>query len=718
VLFGLMVRYPKVSRFMMKQMKQSFLRYAMVLVLCTLFIACGERPTGPEKQPFPVLLDITPDTVRVGSPTMLRITGEGFTAESRARWNGQDRVTHFDSKTQLTLELTAADVTGTDTAKVEVHNPPPGGGASGHVDVFVLFEPVVVTAVTPSTLISGDTTFFTVTGSGFLGGARVLIGTRTLGATVLSSTQLVARDSRVTPLPAGTFPLRVGNVGPNTGVSEPINVTVINRPATVTAVVPDSIAMDQFKATIAVIGKDFVPGATVRWRGTDRPASVSSPTTLTFDITSADLGSAGSFDLTVMNPISLVSNSAPLRVVQAPPRLTTLTPTYATYGSGTQTITITGLNFTSASAAEWNGSLRPTTYVSATTMRMQLLAADVGTPGTAQVTVHEPSTGLRSASQAFVIMAGAPAVSWQRTISLTTNDIVYDSIAQKLYASVPAGIAVIDPASAVVTETIPYAGNNPGLLAVSDDGRFLYTGLLNGARITRFDLARGTRDLEIDLPPSFMGFNVGVEDIMVLQGSPRTVIASIRNLAIGPRHVGVFAWDDGVRRPMSTQPYVGSNRITTGPTAQFLYGFDSFTSEYGFRRMAVTTEGLQDVDFKTSVVSIRARDIVSAGRYAYSNAGDFINLDLMERVGGVPILPFGNTPADSVRVAADVATGRVYFFTGELMHTYHSVNTTLIGSISVPAARGATVMVRWGTDGFAFRTPSSVVLIRSPLVGP
>ena len=63
-----------------------------------------------------------------------------------------------------------------------------------------------------------------------------------------------------------------------------------------------------------------------------------------------------------------------------------------------------------------------------------------------------------------------------RTISVVTNDIIYDPISQKIYASVPSSagingnsITVIDPMMGTVGPTF-FVGSEPNKLAISYDG--------------------------------------------------------------------------------------------------------------------------------------------------------------------------------------------------------------------------------------------------------
>ena len=75
------------------------------------------------------------------------------------------------------------------------------------------------------------------------------------------------------------------------------------------------------------------------------------------------------------------------------PFIVSLTPNSATAGTAGFTLTITGNNFISSSTAEWNGTQRATTFVSSTQLQAQITPADIASPGSATVSVTDPSPG-------------------------------------------------------------------------------------------------------------------------------------------------------------------------------------------------------------------------------------------------------------------------------------------------------------------------------------
>ncbi|HSE20029.1 MAG TPA: hypothetical protein VLB68_00170, partial [Pyrinomonadaceae bacterium] len=84
--------------------------------------------------PVPVITNVSPSSTSAGSSTFtLTVNGTGFVGASVVRWNTSNRTTSFVSGTQLTAQITAADVSASGSGSITVFNPAPGGGLSNAV---------------------------------------------------------------------------------------------------------------------------------------------------------------------------------------------------------------------------------------------------------------------------------------------------------------------------------------------------------------------------------------------------------------------------------------------------------------------------------------------------------------------------------------------------------------------------------------------------------
>lgn len=75
------------------------------------------------------------------------------------------------------------------------------------------------------------------------------------------------------------------------------------------------------------------------------------------------------------------------------PVLTAVSPASAPAGSAGFTFTVTGSNFVSGSAVQWNGTMLPTTYAGSTRLTATITSSDLATAGTVLVTVSNPAPG-------------------------------------------------------------------------------------------------------------------------------------------------------------------------------------------------------------------------------------------------------------------------------------------------------------------------------------
>ncbi len=91
------------------------------------------------------------------------------------------------------------------------------------------------------------------------------------------------------------------------------------------------------------------------------------------------------------------------------PTLSALSPSIATAGSTTLTLTATGANFVAGSVVQWNGSPRTTTFVSSTQLKAAISTTDLATAGTAAVTVASPGAGTSGALTFTITAASNPS---------------------------------------------------------------------------------------------------------------------------------------------------------------------------------------------------------------------------------------------------------------------------------------------------------------------
>lgn len=105
--------------------------------------------------PRPTITGLAPDSVEAGTNGLtLGVSGTGFAASARLRWNGLDRPTTVTSRTELTASLPVTDLEGPGQDTVTVFNPTPGGGESAPTSFLV--TPGIITSLVTLDLKAND----------------------------------------------------------------------------------------------------------------------------------------------------------------------------------------------------------------------------------------------------------------------------------------------------------------------------------------------------------------------------------------------------------------------------------------------------------------------------------------------------------------------------------------------------------------------------------
>jgi hypothetical protein len=297
-----------------------------------------------------------------------------------------------------------------------------------------------------------------------------------------------------------------------------------------------------------------------------------------------------------------------------------------------------------------------------------------------------------------------------RQIHLSAKDLIYDPFSKQIYASLPSragsignSIVAIDPVRATIGPPI-FVGSEPGLLAIADNGQYLYVALDGAASVRRVNLWTQMAGLQIPL-----GFNYGpnyAEDIEVLPGRPESIAVSKYNKGISPRLVHVAIYDDDVQRP---QVAAGPNVIAFSNLATRLYGLRNELSDFEFVRWNVDETGIVSGDALPYWIQGFRTNIQYAGGRLYASNGGFGGVYDPEARLLLGVLPDGV-------MKPDAALGRVFVLTGgsgtARLQAYDWYTFLPLGSIEIPGVSGGVAsLVRWGTDGLAFRTGSDQVFL-------
>jgi Bacterial Ig-like domain (group 3)/Calx-beta domain len=326
-----------------------------------------------------------------------------------------------------------------------------------------------------------------------------------------------------------------------------------------------------------------------------------------------------------------------------------------------------------------------------------------------------PTQSSGSSSRTSTALSAPPGI---RQISLATKDIVYDPVGQRIYASIPSSAAngnsltQIDPFAGTIGTSV-FIGSEPGRLAISTNSQYIYASLDGAAAVRRFDVTSQTAGLQFALgSDSFFG-PLYVGDLEVLPGQPDSIAVSRRYQNVSPSHAGVAIYDNGVPRSVTTPTHTGSTFIEFSSSASTLYGYNAETTDFGLRKMTVSSSGVNVVSTNSNLISGFGVDIRFAGGLIYSTTGRVINPETATQVGSFAGIGFGSL------VVPDPTANRVYFLTGSgsstlTLKAFDSTTFLQTGSLSIPGVSGSPgSFIKWANDGLAFRTSGNQIFLLS-----
>ena len=292
-------------------------------------------------------------------------------------------------------------------------NPVPRNSSSA-VSVCSSTNPVpTITSLSPSSATAGDPAqTLTVTGTNFISASVVSFNGTARTTTYASATQLTIQLTVTDLTTAGSYNVTVTNPTPGGGTTAASTFTVNPAPAsnpvpTITSLSPSSVIAGAAAQTLTVTGTNFIGTSVVNFNGTNRTTTYVSATQLTIQLTVADQGTVGSYNVTVTNPAPGGGTTAASTFTVNPvpaPTLTAVSPSNPV-GGATYVITLTGTSFgtTATTTVSFNGTTVVPTSITGggTTLAVSLPLPAAG--GTFPITVTTPNG--TSGSQSLTVTA-------------------------------------------------------------------------------------------------------------------------------------------------------------------------------------------------------------------------------------------------------------------------------------------------------------------------
>jgi hypothetical protein len=499
--------------------------------------------------------------------------------------------------------------------------------------------------------------------------------------------------------------------------SNPLPAITALSPSTVAA---GEIGLNGF--TLTVTGTNFVSLSTIEWNGSPRQTEFVSSTELQAQINFADVQTAGFATINVVTPSpgGGASNALTFKVVSQTstpqvPSIISLYPNSVAAGNAGFTLQVNGSWLTDSDVVEWNGSPRPTSSVGG--LQAQISAADVASAGYAQVTVLTTGGVISNAAE-FQTLYQPTAVHQ------STNDMVWDPLNQIFYVSVPSSasthanqVCVLSPATLTITNC--QSGNEPNVIAISDDSQFLYVGMDGTSSVQRFILPGLTPDINYSLGTTYFAL-----DLQVPPGAPHTTAVTRGTVTDPAATGGITIYDDSTPRPTSAPGWGPTtdlyDSLQFGANATELY---AASSEGGgdFYTLTVNSSGVVlDQDYPGVFWNPGRIHYNSANGLIYSDDGFHVidpstglPVGILEVGGGWPMAP--DSTDNTVFILAQ------YVWQGNSNYTINLFDMTrYVRVAAVPFSTTAVIgfnpprrFIRWGSNGLAVNFKGDNVYILS-----
>ena len=524
----------------------------------------------------PTIASLSPaTTVAGGSSFPLTITGTNFINGSKAIWNATPLTTAYVSATSLTATVTGAQLAAAGPQSVTVQN---SSGSSSSGSTFTVIGPTIA-SVSPSTIAAGSTTAttITVTGANFIpfipdgsgnyaGGSLAYLGSTPLAVTAGTGTSITAAISASLVAATGKLSLTVHN--PGGAISPAFTVTVVAP--TITSLSSTSAVAGSAPFTLTVLGTNFVNGgSTVMWGSTALQTTYGSATSLTANVTSTQLASAGPQSITVQNSSS--ASSATNTFTVAGPAITYMNPTAAAAGTTiATTITLTGTNFipvtldgggnyASGSLVYAGTTALPVTAGTATSITAAIPAGLVAGAGKLNLTVQNPG-GAASPVSAFTVngptiasLSPASGVAGSGLFTLTITGANFVSGSTAMWNSTPLtttyGSATSLTAGVASTQLLAAGSQNVTIRNSSAASSSASAFMVNGPTITLLSPAAiGAGDAQFTLTVTGVNFVSGstvmwgTTPLSTVYGSATSLAATVATTQLasaGPQSVTV-----------------------------------------------------------------------------------------------------------------------------------------------------------------------------------
>jgi len=304
-------------------------------------------------------------------------------------------------------------------------------------------------------------------------------------------------------------------------------------------------------------------------------------------------------------------------------------------------------------------------------------------------------------------------------IALPANDLVYHAPSNTIFASVPSAagprgntITGVNPNTGGIVSSV-FIGSEPNQMALSDDGKHIYVALDGAAAVRRYEIATQTAGPQFSPGKHPSDGPLYADNLAAAPGQPEAVVVS-RSAPGASSTLAVF--DNGAARTNTVSSSNGGFLLEfANANTLFAYENGIFSGPRLFR-VSLDSAGLSVAQSVNNLPPL-GTEIKFSGGLLYTSSGKVINPDTLAVAGDL-----GNQGTNAL-VATDANAGRVFYLTGtgavRTLRAFSLTTLDSLGALDIPGVVGtAGSLIRWGANGFAFRTNFGQVFLVQTLLVP
>jgi hypothetical protein len=304
-------------------------------------------------------------------------------------------------------------------------------------------------------------------------------------------------------------------------------------------------------------------------------------------------------------------------------------------------------------------------------------------------------------------------------LNLSAASLVSTPGSKLVYASMPSWSAT-DPNTVIPIDAAtgnpgtPIAvGNDPGLIALSSDGKYLFVVANQDQTVQRINLSTNLVEKTFNFPPnncSDCGMQTAV-DLKDVLGSPQDFVLALTGELALYNSLGLVNY---VPTTYSAFGDFTSFAFASNPSTIYSLPFTNAQSNF-FNVITMNSQGLNfTLPEVYGVNTTTGAQVVSDGTLLYTSAGEVWSPATRTQIGSFPVTTYNATSFPNLySLLMDNSSGHIFtigdqsyqsYSSSMILSAYGKKSLGLSGALAFPTIPPpyAQSLVRWGSSGFAF----------------